>query len=169
MWLEDTISPSTSTSGTTRVSKRPSAGEHLGVARRAVPEAEVLAHRHARRLQALDQNVVDELLGALVRKAASNGITTRSSTPSLPISSALASRLVSSFGAASGRTTCSGCGSNVSTVSAAADHLAVSEVHAVELADGDPARARLDVGELVTCIGAEAYGRPLNRVGRRSA
>ena len=47
----------------------------------------------------------------------SNGITTSSSTPSAAISSTLASRLVSSFGAASGRTTRSGCGSNVSTVS----------------------------------------------------
>jgi adenylosuccinate lyase len=35
-----------------------------------VPEAEVLPHRHARRLQALDQHVVDELLRGLVGKAA---------------------------------------------------------------------------------------------------
>ena len=47
----------------------------------------------------------------------SNGITTSSSTPSSEISSAFSSRLVSSFGAASGRTTRSGWGSNVSTVS----------------------------------------------------
>ena len=58
----------------------------------------------------------------------------------------MASRLVSSFGAASGRTTCSGCGSNVSTVSCTGDHLAVAEVNAVEFADRDPAGARLYVG-----------------------
>ena len=48
---------------------------------------------------------------------------------------------VSSFGAASGATTWRGCGSKVSTVSAPPDHLAVAEVHAVELADRDVARA----------------------------
>ena len=50
-------------------------------------------------------------------KPSSNGITISSCTPSPAISSALTSRLVSSFGAASGRTTRSGCGSNVRTAS----------------------------------------------------
>ena len=148
MWLEETISPSTSTSGTTRVSKRPSAREQVGVAGGAVAEAEVLADRHARRLQRSDQHVVDELLRASgCAKPSSNGITTSSSTPSAAISSALTSRLVSSLGAASGRTTASGWGSKVSTVSLPRDHLAVAEVDAVELAHRDPARARLGVVE----------------------
>ena len=75
----------------------------------------------------------------------SNGITTSSSTPSCAISSALASKLVISLGAASGLTTRSGCGSKVSTVSLPRDHLAVAEVDAVELADRDLPRARLGV------------------------
>ena len=87
------------------------------VALRAVAEAEVLADRDARRLQRLDEHVVDEVLGAALRERSSNGITTSSSTPSSATSSALRSSVVSSFGAASGRTTASGCGSNVRTVS----------------------------------------------------
>ena len=48
----------------------------------------------------------------------SNGITTSSSTPSPSITSRLTSNGMISFGAASGWITVSGCGSNVSTVSA---------------------------------------------------
>ena len=54
---------------------------------------------------------------------------------------------VSSFGAESGATTVRGCGSKVSDGVRAADHLAVAEVHAVELADGEVARAVLRIGE----------------------
>ena len=69
-------------------------------------------------------------------------------TPSAAISSALRSSVVSSFGVCWGATTDTGCGSNVSTLSAPRDHLAVAEVHAVEGADGDAARASaLDVGQ----------------------
>ena len=71
----------------------------------------------------------------------SNGITTSSRTPRPAIRSVLMSSDVSSFGAASGATTWRGCGSKVSTVSRR-DHLAVAEVHAVELAHGDAARPR---------------------------
>ena len=87
---------------------------------------------------------VDELLrrsGAA--KPSSNGITTSSCTPSSAISSALASRLVSSFGAASGRITAQRVGLEGQHRVVAGDHLAVAEVDAVELADGHPARARL--------------------------
>ena len=55
--------------------------------------------------------------GVSAAKPSSNGITTTSSTPSSAISSVLISKLVSSFGAASGRITRSGCGSKVSTAS----------------------------------------------------
>ncbi len=62
--------------------------------------------------------------------------------PAPAISSALRSSVVSSFGVCCGATTETGCGSNVSTLSAPVDHLAVAEVHAVEGADGDAARSR---------------------------
>ena len=73
MWLEETISPSTSTSGTTRVSKRSSAASSAGSPAAPVPEAEVLADRDAGRLQALDQDVVDELPGALMGEGVVEG------------------------------------------------------------------------------------------------
>ena len=153
MWLEETISPSTSTSGTTRVSKRASARSSAGVALRAVAEAEVLAHRDLRRRRARSTSTsVDELLARLrCAKAPSNGITTSSSTPSAGDQLGLALERRSAASArASGATTASGCGSKVSTVSAPRDHLAVAEVDAVELADRDAARARLDVGSEVS-------------------
>ena len=100
------------------------------------------------RAERADEHVVDELLRRLrAANAPSNGMTTSSSTPSPATRSALVSSEVSSFGAASGATTARGCGSKVSTVSAPRDHLAVAEVHAVELADRHAARARLGVGE----------------------
>ena len=95
----------------------PVRGQHLGIAGRAVSEPEVLPHRHARRVQPLDQDVVDELRRRLVGEPVVERDHDQLVDAERPISSALASRLVSSFGAASGRTTRSGCGSNVSTVS----------------------------------------------------
>ena len=63
------------------------------------------------------------------------------------MSSALRSSVVSSRGAPPGATTAAGAARRSATVSAPADDLAVAEVDAVERADGDAARARLDVGE----------------------
>ena len=63
MWLEETISPSTSSSGCTAsesARRRPAARVALG----AVAEAEVLADRDPRRPERLDQHLVDELLRA---------------------------------------------------------------------------------------------------------
>ena len=77
--------------------------------------------------------------GPWCAKCSSNGITTSSSTPSCPISSALASRLVSSFGAASGPDDLQWMGLERQHRVAPADHLPVPEVHAVKLADGDSA------------------------------
>ena len=68
MWLEETISPSTSSSGCTTVSKRPSArssrgrpapGGRSGSSRRPTP---------ARRAERADEHVVDELVGACARR-----------------------------------------------------------------------------------------------------
>ena len=91
--------------------------------------------------------MVDELLRGLRQTEPSNGITTSSSTPSEAIRSVFVASEVSSFGAESGATTVRGCGSNVSTRVGAPDDLAVAEVHAVELAHREVARARARVGE----------------------
>ncbi len=90
--------------------------------------------------------------------SASNGITISSRTPSEATSSALRSSVVSSCGVCCGATTDTGCGSNVSTLSAPGDHLAVAEVHAVERADRDAALgAALDVGQASDLHGRTAY------------
>ncbi len=65
MWLEDTTSPSTSTSVTTRVSNRPSPPSSAGSPPAPIAETKVLADRHVGRLQPADQHLVDELLRAL--------------------------------------------------------------------------------------------------------
>src|ERR1700757_325976 len=70
MWLEETISPSTSTSGTTRVSNPPSPARLSG---RAVPEPEVPPHRNAHRAQPIHQDVIDELCRRLVSEAIVEG------------------------------------------------------------------------------------------------
>ena len=110
MWLEETTSPSTSSSGATRVSKRPSAARSAASPSRPVAEAEVLPHAHVRRRQALDEHDVDELLGGQRGEPWSNGTTTSSSTPSAATSSALRSSVVSSAAAPPGARTDAGAG-----------------------------------------------------------
>ena len=117
MWLEETTSPSTSTSRTTRVWKRGSASS-ISVSpaapwpkRKFSPTETWVASSAPTRTCSMNSE------GVCAANCSSNGITTSSRTPSAAISSILASRLVSSRGAASGRITVSGCGSNVSTVS----------------------------------------------------
>ena len=86
--------------------------------------------------------------GLCCAKPSSNGITTSSSTPSAAISSVFASRLVSSFGAASGRTTWQRVGLERQHGVAAARSPRDGRVDAVEFAHGHAPRARLDVAEL---------------------
>ncbi len=145
MWLEETISPSTSTSATTRVSKRSSASEHLGVARGPVPEAEVLPDRDPRRPQPLDEDVVDELLRALAGKALVERDHHQLLDPErgdplglgVEAGQQLRSRLRPDHAQRVGL--------ERQHRVAAGDHLAVAEMDAVELADRDPARARGNV------------------------
>ena len=94
--------------------------------------------------------------GLWAAKPLSNGITTSSPTPSPAISSALISKLVSRLGAASGLTTCSGCGSKVSTVSESA----ITSRWPRWTPSNSPTatfRGRRSTSvSIVTCIGAEA-------------
>ena len=117
MWVEETISPSTSTSSTTRVSNAALGAQQAGVALRAVAEAEVLAHRHALGADALDQHVVDELLAVCEAKTPSNGTTISSSTPSAGDQVGLGRERREQLRAPPRGDDRGGCGSKVSTVS----------------------------------------------------
>ena len=158
MWLEETISPSTSTSGTTRVSNRASAASIAGSPARAMAEAEVLAHRHVRRAQRADQHVVDELLrpsGAANRS--SNGITTSSSTPSCDDQLRLGLEARQQLRRRLRPDHAQRVRLEREHRVAAADHLAVAQVDAVELADRYSPRPLPTSESIVTCIGAEGY------------
>ena len=147
MCVEETISPSTSTSSATRVLERVLRPQQLRVALGAVAEAEVLPHRDRSAPRPLDQLAVDELLGGLGgegaverdhdelahaeagdqvgldrqrRQQLRRGVR-RDHEPRV--------RLEGEHGVG------------------AADDLAVADVHAVELAHGEVALARARVGE----------------------
>ena len=92
--------------------------QELGIALRAMPEAEVLPHRHPRGAERADEHLVDELARAAGREVGVEGDHDQLLTPSAAISSAFTARLVSNLGACWGATTDTGCGSNVSTLSA---------------------------------------------------
>ena len=66
--VEETVSPSTSTSGTTRVSNSECGFQHRRVALGFGAEAEVLADRDLLGVELLEQDVGDEVLGALLRE-----------------------------------------------------------------------------------------------------
>ena len=66
--VEETVSPSTSTSGTTRVSNSACARQHRRVAFGLGAEAEVLADRDLLGAELLDQDALDEVLGGAVRE-----------------------------------------------------------------------------------------------------
>ena len=148
MWLEETISPSTSTSVTTRVSKRPSAASIAGSPAARWPKRKFSPTDTCVACSRSTSTWSMNSCGLWRANSSSNAITTSSRTPSVAISSTLASRLVSSFGAASGRITAQRVRLERQHRVAAGDHLAVTEVDAVELADGDPPRPRLRVLEL---------------------
>ena len=119
MCVEDTISPSISTSSTTRVlerrlgaaagRRRPWRGGRSGSSPPPRP-----CGRPRRSTSSRSMNSC----ALWAENVPSNGITTSSRTPSSAIRSALTASEVSSFGADSGATTVRGCGSKVSTVSA---------------------------------------------------
>src|SRR4051794_29542893 len=118
MCVEDTISPATSTSGTTRASKaswrrsRSASPMALCPKRKFSPTETRSAPR--RSTSTLSTNSC----APWAAKERLKGMTTSSRTPRPATRSALTSSEVSSLGAASGATTARGCGSKVSTVSA---------------------------------------------------
>ena len=120
MWLEETISPSTSSSGTTRVSKRSSAREHRRVARSrggrsGSSRPPTRASRRARPTSTWSTKSCAERAA----NALSNGDRRRAPRRRAPpMSSALRSSEVSSCGGVLRVRTTAGCGSKVTTVSA---------------------------------------------------
>ena len=119
-WSE-TTSPSTSSSGTTRVSKRSSAASSSRVALGLVAEAEVLPHarRAWRRSAPTSTSSMNVLRAARAANSPSNGMTTSSSTPERRDQLGLAlERGQQRRRGARARPPPSGCGSKVRTVSA---------------------------------------------------
>src|SRR4051812_48268961 len=118
MWLELTTSPSTSSSGTTRVSKCSSAASSaaspwaLWPKRKFSPTLTCVACTFSTSTWSMKSPA------SRAAKSPSNGMTTSSSTPSVATSSALRASVVSSRGSVPGATTDCGCGSNVTTASA---------------------------------------------------
>ena len=116
--VEETVSPSTSTRGTTTVSN---SGRLLSISgsplarlpkRKFSPTLTRSAPSRSTRIPLQNSSA------SIVEKSSSNGTTTSSDTPRPSITSRLTSKCMISFGEASGWMTLSGCGSNVSTVSA---------------------------------------------------
>ena len=132
MWLELTISPSTSSSGSTRVSKRPSAAQQRRVAARPVAEAEVLADRDRPAPSAPTITSSMNCSGGSAASSSVNGTTTSSATPSPAMSWALRSSVVSSGGAPREREHRRWVRVERDDGVVAGDHRPVAEVHAVE-------------------------------------
>ena len=166
MWLDETVSPATSTSGTTRVSNSSCERRKLGGALRALAEAEVLADRHVLGAEPADQHVLDELLGALLGEPAVERDHHQLLDAEPGDQVALDRERVEQLGRRlrvdhRQRVRVEG-----QHRVAAADHLAVAEVHAVEGADRDAARAASPArrrGAEVTFMRA----RTLRRAGAR--
>ena len=141
MWLEDTVSPATSTSGTTRVSNSLVRAQELGVALGALAEAEVLADRHVAGAELADQHLLDEVLVVLLAERAVERDHDQLLDPEPGDQVALEVERLQQLGQRVR-------GDHRQRVRVegehrvhAADHLAVAEVDAVERADGDLARA----------------------------
>ena len=82
MWLEETTSPSTSTSGTTRVSKRGSARSSSASPRAWWPKRKFSPTLTCVGAERADEHVVDEALRRCARRTSrSNGMTTSSRDP----------------------------------------------------------------------------------------
>ncbi len=127
----------------------PSIGrQHLGIARRQVAEAEVLADRDVRGLESIDQHVIDELARALVRESLVEGDQDQLPDPQaadqLRLGLEAREQLRRRF--RPHHTERVGLEREHGVV--AMDHLPVAEVDPVELTHRDPPRARLYVREL---------------------
>src|SRR5918995_2199 len=116
--VDDTVSPSTSTNGTTLVSNSPWAASIPGSPRALAPKRKFSPTETSRAPSRSIRTPRTKSSASMWVKSSSNGITTSSSTPRPSITSRLISNGMISFGAASGFRMRSGCGSKVSTVSA---------------------------------------------------
>ena len=146
--VEETVSPSTSTRGTTRVSNSERAGEHLRVAlapwRRSGSSRRP---RPARRRAARSAPPRRTPRRCAEANSRSKGITTSSRTPRPSITSRFTPKGMISFGSAAGCRISSGCGIEGEDGVGVVDHRLVAAVDAVEGADRDVARPRLGVGK----------------------
>ena len=146
MWLEETISPSTSTSGTTRVSKRPSAASISGSPaarcpkRKFSPTETCVACSRSTRMWSM--NSCGVWCGEAVVERDHDELVDAERGDQLGLGVEAGQQLRRRLGP-----------DDLQRVRlerehrvAAADHLAVAEVDAVEFADRDPTGARLDVG-----------------------
>ena len=148
MCVEETISPSTSTSGTTRASNASWRRSSVGVARGPVAEAEVLAHRHA--LAPAAARPARESMnscGPLRRERAVERDHDELAHPEAGDQVGLDVERGQQLGRGVGRHDRARVRLEGEHGVGAVDHLAVAEVHAVELADRDVARAALGIGE----------------------
>ena len=118
MWVEETISPSTSTSGDDPRLERGLRAQQVGVALGLVAEAEVLPHRDLRRAELADEHVVDELLRRLGGELAVERDHDELAHPEPGDEVGLDVERGQQLGRGVGRDDRRGCGSNVSTVSA---------------------------------------------------
>ena len=151
MWLEETVSPATSTSGTTRVSnsgceRSSSASPSAPCPKRKFSPDRHLRARRAGRSSTSSTNSSALAAGELVVERDHHELLHPEARDQVALDRERREQLRRGLG----RITDSGCGSNVSTVSLSRDHLAVAEVHAVEGPDRDAsagARRARDVGE----------------------
>ena len=146
--VEETVSPSTSTSGTTRVSNSECAssiaGSPLALApkRKFSPTETCLASSFARAGRASMNSSA-----LCFATSSSKGMTTSSSTPSPSITSRLTAKGMISFGSRRRMQDLERVRVEGEDGVGAVDHRLVAEVDAVEGADRDVARARLGVGQ----------------------
>ncbi len=155
MCEEETTSPSTSTSGTTRASKRGSLPNSCVSPFARMAEAEVLADRDVRRPQLLDEDPLDEVLGAALRERSverdHDELLDAELRDQLRFAFEARQQLRCRLRADHGERVRFERQDRV----AAFDDGTVAEVDTVELADRDLARAWLDVGQEGDLHGAE--------------
>ena len=150
MWLDDTVSPATSTSGTTRVSNSSCERRKSAVPCAPLPKRKFSPTETLRRAQPVDQDLAHELLGGLLGEAPverdHHHLGDAQRGDQVALDGERGDQLGRGLGVDHGQRVRVEGQHRVG----AADHLAVAEMDAVEGADGDLARpgAGRDVGEL---------------------
>ena len=145
--VEETVSPSTSTSGTTRVSNSGRAASISGSPLALAPKRKFSPTETRSAPSFSIRTCSMKSSAAAVANSSSKGITTSSSTPSPSITSRLTAKGMISFGSAAGCRISERVRVEGEDGVGVVDHRLVAEVDAVEGADRDVARARLGVGQ----------------------